>query len=107
MAASALAIGTSLPDIVVALNVVRRGRHKLLVGHIFQSNIFDAFLIMGVCGLIVPLPEVATGSSNISIIAATLLTFPLLWTLRSKKLTLLGGLGLFLGFLFFVWRLYW
>ena len=107
LAASALAIGTSLPDIVVALNVVRRGRHKLLVGHIFQSNIFDAFLIMGVCGLIVPLPEVATGSSNISIIAATLLTFPLLWTLRSKKLTLLGGLGLFLGFLFFVWRLYW
>ncbi|MXW31519.1 MAG: hypothetical protein F4100_05670 [Rhodothermaceae bacterium] len=58
------------------------------------------FLIMGLCGLIVPLPGVAKGSSNISIIAATLLTFPLLWTLRSKKLTLLGGLGLFLGFLF-------
>ena len=107
LAASALAISTSLPDIVVALNVVRRGRHKLLVGHIFQSNIFDAFLIMGVCGLIIPLPEVATGSSNISIIAAVLLTLPLLWTLRSKKLTLPVGLGLFLGFLFFVWRLYW
>ncbi|MXW31518.1 MAG: hypothetical protein F4100_05665 [Rhodothermaceae bacterium] len=41
LAASALAIGTSLPDIVVALNVVRRGRHELLVGHIFQSNVFD------------------------------------------------------------------
>ncbi len=107
LAASALAISTSLPDIVVALNVVRRGRHKLLIGHIFQSNIFDVLLIMGVCGLIVPLPEVATGSSNISIIAAALLTLPLLWTLRSKKLTLLGGIGLFLGFLFFVWRLYW
>ncbi len=107
LAASALAISTSLPDIVVAFNVVRRGRHKLLVGHIFQSNIFDAFLIMGVCGLILPLPEVATGSSNISIIAAALLTIPLLWTLRSKKLTLLGGIGLFFGFLFFVWRLYW
>ena len=107
LAASALAIGTSLPDIVVALNVVRRGRHELLVGHIFQSNVFDVFLIMGLCGLIVPLPEVAVGSSNISIIAAALLTLPLLWTLRSKKLTLLGGLGLFLGFLLFVWRLYW
>ena len=107
LAASALAIGTSLPDIVVALNVTRRGRHKLLVGHIFQSNIFDAFLIMGVCGLIVPLPEVATGSSNISIIAAVLLTLPLMWTLRSRKLTLWGGLGLFLGFLAFVGLLYW
>ncbi len=107
LAASALAISTSLPDIVVALNVVRRGRHKLLVGHIFQSNIFDAFLIMGVCGLIIPLPEVATGSSNISIIAAVLLTLPLLWTLRSRKLTLWGGLGLFLGFLAFVGLLYW
>ncbi len=107
LAASALAISTSLPDIVVALNVVRRGRHKLLVGHIFQSNIFDALLIMGICGLMVPLPEVATGSSNISIIATVLLTLPLLWTLRSKKLTLPVGLGLFLGFLSFVWRLYW
>ena len=107
LAASALAISTSLPDIVVALNVVRRGRHKLLVGHIFQSNIFDAFLIMGVCGLIAPLPEVATGSSNISIIAAVLLTLPLMWTLRSRKLTLWGGLGLFLGFLAFVGLLYW
>lgn len=107
LAASALAIGTSLPDIVVALNVSRRGRHKLLVGHIFQSNIFDAFLIMGVCGLIVPLPEVATGSSNISIIAAVLLTLPLMWTLRSRKVTLWGGLGLFVGFLAFVGLLYW
>lgn len=107
LAASALAISTSLPDIVVALNVARRGRHKLLVGHIFQSNIFDAFLIMGVCGLIVPLPDVATGSSNISIIAAVLLTLPLLWTLRSRKLTLRSGLGLFLGFLAFVGLLYW
>ncbi len=107
LAASALAIGTSLPDIVVALNVTRRGRHKLLVGHIFQSNVFDAFLIMGICGLMIPLPEVATGSANISIIAAVLLTLPLLWTLRSRRLTLPGGLGLFLCFLFFIWRLYW
>ena len=104
---SLLAIGTSFPDIVVAFNVTHRGQYEFFVGHIFQSNIFNAFLIMGVCGLIVPLPEVATGSSNTSIIAAVLLTLPLMWTLRSRKITLWGGLGLFLGFLAFVGLLYW
>ena len=106
LAASALALGTSLPDIVVALNVVRRGRHELLVGHIFQSNVFDAFLIMAICGLITPLPDVATGPSRIAIIASIILTLPLLWTLRSRKLTAPGGLALFLGFLVFLFVLY-
>ena len=106
LAASALALGTSLPDIVVALNVVRRGRHELLVGHIFQSNIFDAFLIMAVCGLIIRLPVATTGSAMISIIASVILTLPLLWILRSRKLTALGGLGLFAGLLAFLFLLY-
>ena len=102
LAASALAIGTSLPDIVVALNVVRRGRHKLLVGHIFQSNVFDVFLIMAICGFVTPLTEVASGPAIISILASVVLTLPLLWTLRSKRLTLSGGISLFLGFVIFL-----
>ncbi|MCY4171895.1 MAG: hypothetical protein OXE59_11575 [Bacteroidetes bacterium] len=106
LAASALAIGTSLPDIVVALNVVRRGRHKLLVGHIFQSNVFDVFLIMAICGLIVPLPEVNEGSSIISIWTAVILTLPLLLTLRYKKISGIGGLLLFIGFMVFLFYLY-
>lgn len=106
LAASALAIGTSLPDIAVALNVVRRGRHELLVGHIFQSNVFDVFLIMAVCGFITPLPDVASGPAITSILASVVLTLPLLWTLRSKRLTLSGGIGLFLGFLIFLGLLY-
>ena len=102
LAASALAIGTSLPDIVVALNVVRRGRHKLLVGHIFQSNVFDVFLIMAICGFVTTLTEVASGPAIISILASVVLTLPLLWTLRSKRLTLSGGISLFLGFVIFL-----
>lgn len=56
LAASIIALGTSLPDIVVAIKVARKGRHELLIGHIIQSNVFDVLLIMGVCGLVVPLP---------------------------------------------------
>lgn len=106
LAASALAFGTSLPDIVVALNVVRRGRHRLLVGHIFQSNVFDVFLIMAICGFLAPLADVASGPTIISILASVVLTLPLLWTLRSKRLTLSGGIGLLLGFMIFLGLLY-
>ena len=104
LAASALAIGTSLPDIVVAIIVLRRGRDQLLVGHIFQSNIFDAFLILGVCGLIQPLD--ATVPALISIVASVALTLPLLLALRFRKINLTGGLGLFVGFIVFLFFLY-
>ena len=102
LAASALAIGTSLPDIVVAFNVARRGLHKMLVGHIIQSNVFDIFLIMGICGLVTPLQNVFTGSSRLSVLFALGLTLPLLITIRTYRINFWGGLGLVLGFMLFL-----
>ncbi len=106
LAASALAVGTSLPDIVVALNVARRGRHRLLAGHIVQSNVFDVFLIMAVCGFATPLHEVWTGPSRMSIFFAIALTLPLLLIIRTKRINFWGGFGLFAGFLLFLGLLY-
>ena len=106
LAASALAVGTSLPDIVVALNVARRGRHRLLMGHIIQSNVFDVFLIMAVCGFVTPLPEMWTGPSQTSILFAIALTLPLLIIIRTRKINFWGGLGLFAGFVLFLVLLY-
>lgn len=102
LAASALAIGTSLPDIVVALNVARRGLHRMLAGHILQSNIFDVFLIVGLCGLIRPLPETFTGAAQLSLVFAVLMTLPLLFAIRTRRINFKAALALVAGMLLFL-----
>lgn len=102
LAATALAVGTSLPDIVVALNIARRGLHRMLTGHILQSNIFDVFLIMGLCGLATPLTDVFTGPARLSVLFSTLMTVPLLITIRTRRINVVAASGLFAGLLLFL-----
>ena len=105
LAASVIAIGTSIPDIVVALKVARLGRHRLLIGHIIQSNVFDVFLITAICGLVQPLPIDARTASYI-IPFALALTFCLLLMVRDKKIDLAEGILLFLAMIIFLAGLY-
>ena len=55
IALSAVAFGTSLPEIMVAITAARQGKIELVVGNILGSNVFNAFAVMGVPGLITPL----------------------------------------------------
>ncbi len=106
LAASALAVGTSLPDIVVAIKVARQGRHMLLFGHILQSNTFDVFLAMGVCGVVAPLITGYSFEAGLSILCSVLFTVaivPIIWTRRIK---LLPGVLLVMAFLTFMLLLF-
>ena len=51
IAASAVAIGTSLPELVVSVSAVRRGQHEVAVGNIFGSNIFNIAIVVGLPSL--------------------------------------------------------
>ncbi len=48
-------LGTSLPELVVALSAVRRGAVSLSVAGLFGSNIFDALFVMGLGSLLYPI----------------------------------------------------
>lgn len=50
----ALAIGTSLPELVVSLKALRRGEGDLVVGNIIGSCMFNILLIAGLAGVIAP-----------------------------------------------------
>ena len=112
LAASALAVGTSLPDIVVAMKVARQGRHMLLFGHILQSNTFDVLLAMGICGVLSPLTigkSLITGYSfaaGLSILCSVLFTVaivPVIWT---RRITLLPGVLMMVAFFVFMGLLF-
>ncbi|MDX1684513.1 MAG: calcium/sodium antiporter [Saprospiraceae bacterium] len=48
IAISAVAIGTSLPEIVVSITAARRGQTEMAVGNVLGSNIFNTYFVMGI-----------------------------------------------------------
>jgi cation:H+ antiporter len=55
LAVTAVAIGTSLPEVAVTLMAARRGRLEMAVGNIVGSNVFNLLAVAGVAGLVGPL----------------------------------------------------
>jgi len=75
--ASALALGTSLPEIIASIIVIKKGKIDIAVGTLLGSNIFNAFAIMGISGLIGTI-TISAGMLSFGIymlILATLLYF--------------------------------
>lgn len=101
LSASVIALGTSLPDIVVAVIVARKGRHSMLLGHIIQSNVFDVFLILGTCGLIQAL-RVDEQSASMSLPFAGASYVVLLGVLQDKRITLGEGMLMVIGYISFL-----
>jgi cation:H+ antiporter len=55
IAMSAIALGTSLPEVFVTLRAVRKGKPEMAIGNIMGSNAFNAFAVLGIPRLIGPL----------------------------------------------------
>ncbi len=60
IAISAVALGTSLPELVVSVVAARRGKLEIAIGNVLGSNIFNAFAVVGIPALIAPLPVTHT-----------------------------------------------
>jgi len=73
VAITVIALGTSLPELSVAIISARKGLGNMILGNIIGSNIANIGLIVGVSALIAPIP--------ISILElATIIPFMLLMT---------------------------
>ncbi|MBW2965728.1 calcium/sodium antiporter [Candidatus Woesearchaeota archaeon] len=52
---SIIAVGTSLPELMVSISAARKGYGNIAIGNIIGSNITNILLIIGVSGLILPI----------------------------------------------------
>jgi len=52
---SLVAVGTSLPELLVAVSAARKGKAELVIGNVVGSNIANTLLILGVAGAVRPL----------------------------------------------------
>lgn len=73
IALSAVALGTSLPEVMVSISAARKGKGDMIVGNIIGSNIFNTFGVMGIAGitgkLVIP-DSILSFSLPVSIAAA-------------------------------------
>lgn len=53
---AAIALGTSLPELFVALKAVKSGHGEMAIGSIFGSNAFNILMVVGIPGLFATLP---------------------------------------------------
>lgn len=55
IALTVIALGTSLPELVVSITAARKGKNAMAVGNVLGSNMFNTFAVMGIPGLIADL----------------------------------------------------
>lgn len=48
IALSAVALGTSLPEVIVSLNAARKGKTSIAIGNVLGSNIFNTYIVMSI-----------------------------------------------------------
>ncbi len=98
-----VSMGTSAPELVVALLAALRGNTDLAIGNVMGSNLANIGLILGLTAVIRPL-EVSSRVVRREVpimLAMTLLLYPLMWNGRLglvEGLILLSALGLYLFF---------
>ncbi len=92
-------VGTSLPEVVISIGAVLRGRLGLSVGNLLGSNILDTLLPIGLAALVVPLEfSRSILAFHIPVLAGlTLLGLVFLWTRggirRSQAAIMLAAYG--------------
>ena len=82
-----LAAGTSLPELATSAVAAYRKNTDIAIGNIVGSNIFNIFFILGVTGLVNPIPYSATMNMDIYILCgSTVLLMIFMFTLNTRKL---------------------
>ncbi|MBY0434876.1 MAG: calcium/sodium antiporter [Cyclobacteriaceae bacterium] len=82
-----LAAGTSLPELATSCVAAYRKNTDIAIGNVVGSNIFNIFFILGITGLISPIPYNTAMNFDIYVLlASTVLLMIFMFTLNTRKL---------------------
>ena len=101
IAVSVVALGTSLPELLVTANAALKGKAEIAVGNVLGSNIFNIFIVMGISGLVgsLTIPETVIVTGIPTLLASTILMF---FATQDRKLSIWEGWLFFILYLWFV-----
>jgi cation:H+ antiporter len=105
IAITAVAVGTSLPELIVSIKAALAGKSDISIGNIFGSNSFNALIVVGVPGLFTQLHvDPITYQIGLPVMAAATLLF--LVSGISRKIYLWEGAMFIMFYIFFIGRLF-
>lgn len=105
IATTAVALGTSLPELFVTVMAGLRGKHEIAIGNIIGSNIFNVYGIMGIAGLMGTLP-IAGSTLTFALPMLVAATFMLYLVTANRTITKWEGWSLFILYTFFIGRMF-
>ena len=96
----AVALGTSMPELVVSIRAGLMGKSDVSLGNIFGSNVFNLLMVAGLPGLFVALPvDAKTLAVGLPVLAVATLLF-VVSTLSNQVYKYEGAMYLLLYALF-------
>ena len=105
IAASAVALGTSLPELVVSVQAAMKKKYELAIGNVTGSCIFNALVVTGLPGLFVPLSTNGVMLTiGVPFLLATLALFVVVG--MDKKIGHYEGYGLIAIYALFIGKLF-
>lgn len=82
-----LAAGTSLPELATSAVAAYKKNTDIAIGNVIGSNIFNIFFILGITGVVTPIPYNPNLNIDIMVmIGSTLLLMVFMFTLNTRKL---------------------
>lgn len=74
--------GTSMPELATSVVAARKGQGAIAIGNVIGSNVFNVLMILGITGLIHPMPIEGITNVDLSILTLSIL---LLWLFSFTK----------------------
>lgn len=100
IALSVIAVGTSLPELMVAITSSRKEKSDITIGNIIGSNMFNIFLVLGLSALLIPLDAYIEIDKIVILLVATSCLFLFLYF--GRILTRKEGLFFLFGYIAFI-----
>lgn len=104
IALSMVAIGTSIPELVVSAMAAYKKESDIAVGNVLGSNVFNILLILGASALFIPLNAIFSLDHLLILLAVTLIMFPILYT--GHVISRREGVFMLVLYSFFIWYIF-
>ena len=103
IAATVVALGTSLPELLVSASAARKGKLDIAIGNIVGSNIFNAFGVLGISSIIgtIHIDRITKDVGIPFMLASTII---LGFILQNKRMSKWVGFILVIFYFFFVYQ---
>ena len=105
IALSMVAVGTSLPELVVSSMAAYKDESDIAVGNVLGSNVFNILLILGFAALFIPLKAMGSITHLWILLAVNLVMFPILYSghsiSRKEGIIMLVIYSIFIWYIFF------